>query len=68
MDSKKPLKNFLGDLTYYTIALSTDFTPTNIGYVASYCKNKFGDDIEGKSQVIKRSSVDILWRKPILLN
>ena len=46
MNSKKPLKIFLGDLTYDTIALSTDSMPTNIGYVASYCKNKFGDDVD----------------------
>jgi len=42
----KPLRIFLGDLTYDTIALSTDSMPTNIGYVAAYCKNKFGDDVE----------------------
>jgi len=28
----------------------------------------FGDTTEGKSQVIKRSSVDLLWRKPIMMN
>ncbi len=46
MNLDKPLTIFLGDLTYDTIALSTDSMPTNIGYVAAYCKNKFGDDVE----------------------
>ena len=40
MDSKKPLRIFLGDLTYDTIALSTDSMPTNIGYVGAFCKKK----------------------------
>ena len=56
MDSKKAFKFFLGDLTYDIIALSIDSMPTNIEYVAFYCQNKFGDDVEGKSQVIKRCS------------
>ena len=46
MNSEKSLKIFLGDLTYDTIALSTDSMPTNIGYVAAYCKNKFGNKVE----------------------
>ena len=33
---------FFGDLTYTTISLATDAFPLNIGYVASYCKTKFG--------------------------
>ena len=42
----KPLKIFLADLTYDTITLSTDVFPLNIGYIASYCKKLFGDDVE----------------------
>ena len=42
----KPLKIFLCDLTYDTITLSTDVFPLNIGYIASYCKKLFGDDVE----------------------
>jgi radical SAM superfamily enzyme YgiQ (UPF0313 family) len=42
----KPLKIFLGDLTYTTISLATDAFPLNVGYIASYCKSKFGNDVE----------------------
>ena len=43
---KKPLRLFLGDLTYDTVGLSTEVFPLNIGYVASYCKQIFGDKVE----------------------
>ena len=46
MNSKKPLRIFLGDLTYDTIVLSTDSMPTNIGYIAAYSKKKFGSDVD----------------------
>lgn len=42
----RPLKIFLGDLTYTTISLATDAFPLNVGYVASYCKEKFGNDVD----------------------
>ena len=44
--TNKPLKIYLGDLTYTTISLATDAFPLNIGYIASYCKAKFGEDVE----------------------
>lgn len=40
------LRIFLGDLTYDTVAISTEAMPLNVGYVASYCKKKFGDRVE----------------------
>jgi radical SAM superfamily enzyme YgiQ (UPF0313 family) len=43
---KKPLKIFLGDLTYNTVSLSTEVFPLNIGYIASHCNERFGNDIE----------------------
>ena len=42
----KPLKIYLGDLTYDTITLSTETMPLNIGYLAAYCKEKFGASVE----------------------
>ena len=44
--TNKPLKIYLGDLTYTTISLATDAFPLNVGYIASYCKDKFGEDVE----------------------
>jgi len=40
------LKIYLGDLTYDTVGLSTEVFPLNIGYIASYCKQIFGDKVE----------------------
>ena len=42
----KPLKIFLCDLTYDTTTLSTEAFPLNVGYIASYTKQLFGDDVE----------------------
>ncbi len=42
----KPLKIFLGDLTYNTIAVSTESLPINIGFIASYCIKQFGNQVE----------------------
>ena len=42
----RPLKIYLGDLTYTTVTLATEAFPLNVGYVASYCKKLFGDDVE----------------------
>jgi radical SAM superfamily enzyme YgiQ (UPF0313 family) len=42
----RPLKIYLGDLTYDTIEISTEAMPLNIGFVASYCLEKFGKNVE----------------------
>ncbi len=42
----KKLKIYFGDLTYDTVAISTEAMPLNIGYIAAYSKKKFGDQIE----------------------
>jgi len=42
----KKLKIFLGDLTYNTIVVSTESLPINIGFIASYCLKKFGNNVE----------------------
>ncbi len=64
----KPLKIYLGDLTYDTVTLATEAFPLNVGYIASYCKKKFGKEIEIKifkyisklENAIKESPPDIL--------
>jgi radical SAM superfamily enzyme YgiQ (UPF0313 family) len=43
---KHPIKIYLGDLTYDTIALSTEVFPLNVGYVGAYCLERFGDRVE----------------------
>lgn len=42
------LKIYLGDLTYNTIALSTESFPLNVGYIAAYCLNRFREKVDIK--------------------
>ena len=42
----EPLKIFLCDLTYNTVTLSTEAFPLNIGYIASYTKMQFNEDVK----------------------
>tara|TARA_B100002003_G_C13750263_1_gene373605 strand:+ start:74 stop:418 length:345 start_codon:yes stop_codon:yes gene_type:complete len=42
----KPLKIYLGDLTYNTIVVSTESLPINIGFIASYCIKQFGNKVD----------------------
>jgi len=44
--NNKPIKIYLGDLTYDTITVSTNNVPLNIGYIASYCIKRFGSKVE----------------------
>ena len=46
MKKTGPLKIYLGDLTYTTVTLATEAFPLNVGYIASYCKKLFGNDVE----------------------
>ncbi len=41
-----PLKIYLGDLTHDTIIVSTEAFPLNVGYIAAYCKKRFGDSVD----------------------
>lgn len=64
----KPLKIYLGDLTYDTVTLATEAFPLNVGYIASYCKKLFGDYVDIKifkyipklEKAIRESPPDIL--------
>ena len=48
MNNIKPVKIYLGDLTYDTVAVSTEAIPINVGYIASYCKKRFGTNVDIK--------------------
>ena len=43
---ESPLKIYLADLTYDTVALQTAVFPLNIGYIASYCKKRFSSKVD----------------------
>ena len=45
-NNQKPLRIYLGDLTYDTVTISAEAIPLNIGFVAAYCKKQFGDNVE----------------------
>ena len=42
----KPLRIYLADLTYTTLSLATEAFPLNVGFVASYCKSQFGNQVD----------------------
>ena len=46
MKKIRPLKIYLGELTYTTVTLATEAFPLNVGFIGSYCKKLFGNDIE----------------------
>jgi len=64
----KPVKIYFADLTYDTVAISTESMPLNVGYVASYCISQFGSNVEIKifkyvdklDKAIRESPPDIL--------
>ena len=37
---------FLGDLGHYTVKLTNNFAPINIGYISAYAKKLFGDEVD----------------------
>ena len=41
-----PIRIFLGDLTYNTVGMSTASFPLNVGYIAAYCKKRFGSKVD----------------------
>ena len=43
---KKPIKIFLGDLIYSAVGTYTGVFPLNIGYIASSCISRFGNDVD----------------------
>jgi len=43
-----PLKIYIADLTHDTVGLATDVFPLNIGYIAVYASDRFGDKIDIK--------------------
>jgi len=64
----KPVKIYFADLTYDTVAISTESMPLNVGYVASYCISQFGSNVDIKifkyvdklDKAIRESPPDIL--------
>lgn len=44
----RPLRIFLGDLTYTTLSLATDAFPLNVGYLAAYASKVYGKEVDIK--------------------
>ena len=42
----QPIRIFLGDLTHNTVGMANETFPLNVGYIAAYCKNRFGSKVE----------------------
>jgi len=60
----KPLKIYLADLTHDTIILVSDTIPINIGFIASYAKKIFADEIEVSLFKYPQSLIDALKAEP----
>ena len=44
----KILKIYLADITYDTVSISTEAFPLNVGFIATYCKKQFGENVDIK--------------------
>jgi radical SAM superfamily enzyme YgiQ (UPF0313 family) len=42
----RPLRIYLGDLTYTTLSLATDAFPLNVGFIAAFAEKTFGKEIQ----------------------
>ena len=42
------MKVYLGDLTHYTLCVTNNHTPLNIGFLASFVKNKLQGNVDIK--------------------
>ncbi len=62
--NKKKLKIFLCDLTYDTIILVSDTIPINIGFVGSYLKKSFGDQVDISLYKYPKSVIDEIKKNP----
>ena len=60
----RPLKIYLADLTHDTIILVSDTMPINVGFVGSYAKKLFGDDIEVSLFKYPQSVIDVIKADP----
>jgi len=54
----KPLKVFFCDLTYDTIILVSDTIPINIGFIGSYAKSIFNENISVKLFKYPQEAID----------
>jgi radical SAM superfamily enzyme YgiQ (UPF0313 family) len=62
--NKKKLKIFLCDLTYDTVILVSDTIPINIGFVGSYLKRNFGDNIDLTLYKYPKTVIDEIKKDP----
>ena len=60
----QPLKIYMADLTHDTIILVSDTVPINIGFIGSYAKNRFGEQIDVSLFKQPQSLIDALKLYP----
>jgi len=59
-----PLKIYMGDLTHDTILLVSDTIPINIGFIASFAKKIFGDQITMTLFKYPQTIIDAIIKDP----
>ena len=60
----RKLKLYIADLTHDTILLVSDTIPINIGFIASFAKKRFGDQIEISLFKYPQSIIDAIIDDP----
>ena len=64
----KPLNIFFCDLTYDTVILVSDTIPINIGFIGSYAKSIFNDDITVKLFKYPQETIDAIKKRKARFN
>ncbi len=59
-----PLRIYLCDLTHDTIVLVSDTIPINIGFIGSYARSVFGDDIDVRLFKYPQSAMEAIAADP----
>ena len=59
-----PLNTYMGDITHDQMVLVSDTIPINIGFIAAYAKNLFGDDIELSLFKYPQTILDAIRQSP----
>lgn len=64
MASANPLKIYLCDLTHNTKLLVSDTIPINVGFIATYLKKRFGNDVEISLYKLPEKIIEALKTSP----
>jgi len=64
VQSLRPLRIYLGDMTYTTVSLANFVFPLNIGFIGAYAVNRFGNEIDVRLFKYLGDLEEALYTKP----